>query len=152
MAAGGDDVLGRIVQSINEHDLDRLVGCFAVDVHSETPAHPARSFVGRDQVRRNWAQIFGAVQDIQATVVDSTSDGNVVWSELVFRGHRPDGGVHLMRGVTIQTVASGEVTNVRFYMEPVDAGPLGPDAAVTRIVGRPSDADPLATSTSGMSR
>lgn len=152
MVAGGDDVLARIVQSINEHDLDRLVGCFALDVHSETPAHPARNFVGRDQVRRNWAQIFGAVQDIQAAVVDSTIDRNVVWSELEFRGHRPDGGVHVMRGITILTVASGEVADVRFYMEPVDEASLGPDAAIARLVGRPSGADTLATSTSGKSR
>jgi ketosteroid isomerase-like protein len=132
-------VTSRIVEAIGAHDLDRLVACFAVDVHSETPAHPGRDFVGRDQVRRNWTQIFGAVPDIEADVIRATSDGSTEWTELEFHGHRRDGSPHRMRGVTVNTVAAGLVTAVRFYLEPVDDAALDADAAVARIVGAAID-------------
>ena len=48
-------VLTRLVAAINDHDLDALEACFTVDYVNHTPAHPARGFVGRDQVARNWA-------------------------------------------------------------------------------------------------
>ena len=128
-------VTSRIVEAIGTHDLDRLVACFAVDVQSETPAHPARGFVGRDQVRRNWAQIFGAVPDIEAVVVRAAVDGSIEWTELEFHGHRRDGTPHRMRGVTVNTITDGLVTAVRFYLEPVDDAALDADAAVARIVG-----------------
>ena len=127
-------VTDRIVQAIDAHDLDGLAACFAVDVSSETPAHPSRDFIGRDQVRRNWSRIFEAVPDIEAHVVRLVVDGTTEWTELEFRGHRRDGGSHRMRGVTVNTVAAGVVTNVRFYVEPVDDAPIGADAAVERIL------------------
>ena len=58
------EVIDRLIQATNEHDLEGIVGCFAADYRNETPAHPARGFVGRDQVRRNWTQILAAVPDI----------------------------------------------------------------------------------------
>lgn len=51
----------RLVHATNDHDIDALVACFAEDYENETPVHPARSFRGRDQVRRNWEQIFAFV-------------------------------------------------------------------------------------------
>src|SRR4051812_40894700 len=47
-------LVDRLVQATNDHDLDGLVACFAADYENATPAHPARSFRGREQVRRNW--------------------------------------------------------------------------------------------------
>lgn len=128
-------VLERIIRAVNDHDIDGLVDCFADDVRSETPAHPARSFVGREQVRRNWTQIFAAVRDIQATVIRMTASSGLVWAELEFSGHRPDGSPHLMRGVTINGIDAGRVAFLRFYMEPVDTAGVGADAAVREIVG-----------------
>lgn len=39
-------------------------------------AHPERGFTGRDQVRRNWEQIFAAVPDVTAEVVRIAVDGD----------------------------------------------------------------------------
>jgi ketosteroid isomerase-like protein len=131
----GAGVMEAVVAAVNRHDLDSLVDCFAEDVRSATPAHPARSFVGREQVRRNWGQIFAAIRDVEAEIVSSTTTGDRVWAELRFRGHRPDGASWLMRGVTINDVRAGRVAAVQFYMEPVDVEGAGPDASVGRIVG-----------------
>jgi hypothetical protein len=63
----------------------------------------------------------------------------VVWSEWEHRGTRPDGTTHLMRGVIIFTVGDGVITSARFFLEPVDEGDTGVDAAVLRQV-RPGSA------------
>jgi hypothetical protein len=63
----------RLRQATNDHDLDALAGCFAVDYRNETPAHPERGFAGRDQVRKNWAQIFAAVPDVRAEVLSTAA-------------------------------------------------------------------------------
>ena len=51
----------RVSAAANSHDIDRVVGCFTEDYRNETPVHPSRGFVGREQVRRNWTRIFAAV-------------------------------------------------------------------------------------------
>ena len=78
LGAGPAAMVQRLRQATNDHDLDALAGCFAVDYRNETPAHPERSFVGRDQVRTNWAQIFAAVPDVRAEVLRCAEDGATV--------------------------------------------------------------------------
>jgi ketosteroid isomerase-like protein len=124
----------RLRRATNAHDLDALVGCFAPDFRNDTPAHPARSFAGRDQVRRNWSQIFAAVPDLTASVT-WTADQQTVWSEWEMRGTRRDGTAHLMRGVVIFGVQDGLAGWARFYLEQVETGGDDADAAVRRTVG-----------------
>jgi len=124
----------RLRQSVDDHDLDAMVDCFATDYVNETPAHPGRGFTGRDQVRINWQRIFAGVPDIAAEVIRLTVDDDVIWSEWEMRGTRPDGAPHLMRGVIIFGVADKQFGWARFYLEPVDAGDGGVDAAVGKIV------------------
>jgi ketosteroid isomerase-like protein len=137
----GIEVLGGLIEAVNRHDLDALVGQFADDVRSDTPAHPARSFVGNDQVRGNWAQILGAIADLRATVVASAivpgeaAGGEAVWAELAFDGHRPDGAPWRMRGVTVNQVVDGRITKVHFYMEPLDEATVDVGASIRGSVG-----------------
>ena len=112
--------LERLRQAINTHDLDSMIDCFADDYRNETPAHPARDFVGAEQVRQNWTQIFGGVPDIEATLVRSSAAGDTAWAEWEFAGTRRDGAAHLMRGVTVMGLRGGRAQWARFYMEPVD--------------------------------
>ena len=134
--SSGLAVAARLHDAVNRHDLDRLVGCFAPNFVNETPAHPARSFRGRDQVRRNWAQIFSAVPNLEADMVASASQDDSVWTEWEMRGTRLDGAPHLMRGVSIFKVAGDEFTSVRFYLEPVEQAGAGIDAAVRSVLRR----------------
>ena len=127
-------VLARLERAANAHDVNTLVACFALDYRNDTPAHPERSFTGREQVRRNWEQIFAAIPDITATVLRSAVNGDEAWSEWEHRGTRRDGSAHVMRGVVIFGVANGLLTWARFYLEPVQEGSENIDAAVRRQV------------------
>jgi ketosteroid isomerase-like protein len=130
----GLEVVGRLRDAMNEHDLEALVDVFDPDFVSETPAHPQRTFRGADQVRRNWGQIFAAVPDLRAELLDAVVEGDTVWSEWDWHGTRRDGSAHRMRGVTIQRVRDSRAVSVRFYMEPVDEGGPAAAEAVQRIM------------------
>ncbi len=117
--ASASELIDRLIQATNAHDLESIVRCFAADYRNETPAHPERGFVGRDQVRRNWTHILAAVPDVTATVLRVAVDGDTVWTEQEHRGTRPDGRAHLMRGVVIFGITDGAITWARFYLEPV---------------------------------
>jgi ketosteroid isomerase-like protein len=134
--SSGLAVAVRLRDATNLHDLEALARCFAPDFENETPAHPARSFRGRDQVRKNWAQIFAGVPDIETEIVDSASSGDTVWIEWEMRGTRLDGARHLMRGVSVFKVGDDVFTSVRFYLEPVEQGGVGIDGAVQSGLGR----------------
>jgi ketosteroid isomerase-like protein len=124
-----------VQQAINAHDLEALAACFHVDYDSTFPAHPERAFKGQAQMRKNWEQIFAAVPDITSALLQSATVGKTVWAEWEWRGTRRDGAPFVMRGVTIQEVCDGEITSVRMYMEPVQAGgPVG-DAALRQALG-----------------
>jgi hypothetical protein len=53
----GGSVSERLRQAMNAHDLEAHVACFREDYRSEQPAHPARTFTGREQVRENWSKL-----------------------------------------------------------------------------------------------
>ncbi len=128
--SGPVDLVRRLQRAVNDHDLDALVACFGTVYRNETPAHPSRGFSGRDQVRRNWQQIFAAVPDVTAEVLRCSVDGDTVWTEWEHRGTRADGSAHLMRGVVILGVTRSVATWARFYLEPVQDDGTAVDVAV----------------------
>jgi ketosteroid isomerase-like protein len=130
-------VIDRLVAATNAHDLEALINCFAPDYLNETPAHPARGFGGRDQVRRNWTAIFAAVPDITAKVIDTSVAGNRIWTEWEMNGTRRDGKPHAMAGVIIFGVVDEQIISARFYLEPVDSSSGDVNAAVRQQVGAP---------------
>jgi ketosteroid isomerase-like protein len=132
------EMVDRLRRAVDEHDLDALVACFDDDFVNETPAHPDRSFRGREQVRANWTRIFAAVPDLTAAVMRSSVDGDTVWTEWEHRGTRRDGSAHLMRGVVIFGVRDDKATWSRFYMEPVQEGGGGVHEAIRDQVERAS--------------
>ena len=131
------DIVDRLVQATNDHDLDAIVECFATDYVNETPAHPQRGFHGREQVRRNWTAILGGVPDITARVIAAALDGNRVWTEWEMSGTRRDGAPHAMAGVVIFGVYGDRIASARFYLEPVEASGGDVDVAIDRLIVRP---------------
>jgi ketosteroid isomerase-like protein len=129
------DWIEQLRQAVDRHDLEAVVACFAEGYRNETPAHPGRGFVGREQVRENWARIFAGLPDITATVTATAVDGHDLWSEWELAGHSPDGVLRRQRGVIVFRVEDGQATAGRFYLEPVDAGDDGVAAAVGRFAG-----------------
>ena len=131
----GKTLLQRLAAVTNGHDLDALVACFAPEYRNEAPAHPAQSFTGRDQVRRNWEHFFAVMPDLTATVLRSACDGDVAWSEWEMSGTRRDGTVHQVAGVVVFGVDGDEFTWARFYLEPVQAGGADAGQALRQRIG-----------------
>ena len=129
------EFLTRLVEATNDHDIEGIVACFSEEYVNVTPCHPARGFTGREQVRRNWTAILGAVPDLVAEVGDFVEAGDGIWSEWEMRGTRRDGVPHIMRGVLVFTVRNGLATHLRFFLEPVDDAPIDADRAVAGLTG-----------------
>lgn len=132
-------IVDRLVNALNDHDLEGMLACFSTSYVNDTPAHPARGFVGRDQVRRNWAQIFAGVPDVRAVVSRMSVDQETVWSEWELTGSRGDCTPFLMRGVVIFRIPGRTIAAATFYLEPVEHLTGAAEHAVQRIVrGTPS--------------
>lgn len=125
----------RLVRATNTHDLEALVDCFAPDYVNVAPAHPARGFVGNEQVHRNWEQIFAAVPDIQVEVVAAAYEGSVAWTQWDMRGTRHDGSPHQMAGVVVFDIIDGLARKATFFLEPVEvAADSASDAVREQVV------------------
>jgi ketosteroid isomerase-like protein len=129
-------LIDRLVRATNDHDVEGVAACFAPEYENETPVHPARSFRGRAQVRKNWVQIFAAVPDVRAEVIACVTDGDEAWTEWEMSGTRGDGSAHQMRGVIVFRVGDDLVQSARFYLEPVDPATATVDDAVAEQVVR----------------
>ncbi|MDQ2959743.1 MAG: nuclear transport factor 2 family protein [Candidatus Dormibacteraeota bacterium] len=130
------EMVDRLVRATNAHDIEALVGCFATDYANQTPLHPARNFSGRDQVRKNWEQIFGFIPDLHAEVLHQVVDNDTAWTEWEMQGTRRDGTAHHMRGVVVFGVRDGLAQWAHFYLEPVDENAGTADEAVRAQVVR----------------
>jgi hypothetical protein len=131
-------VVQQLVDAVNDRDLASLVACFSADYSNTTPAHPQRGFRGRDQVRRNWTQIFAEVPDVRASVSRTVTDGPTVWTEWRMSGNRrSDATVFAMVGVIIYEVTDGLIESAALYLEPVEHTTGDVDAAIRSVVGRP---------------
>ncbi|WP_216897815.1 nuclear transport factor 2 family protein [Nocardia alni] len=113
-------VIDRLADAISTQDIEALVACFAPTFSMEWPAHPARSFNGPDQVRRNWEGLFKAYPTIQATIATRVQSGNEIWGEWEFRSEVHDGARFWQRGVIIVNLEEGLIRRSRFYMEPAE--------------------------------
>lgn len=112
---------GRLLEAINEHDLDEFAQTFAIDYHSEQPAHPGRAFIGRETARDHWANFFALIPDFRAEVLRFVCDGDSEWAEWRWYGTQTDGTPFEARGIIVVGVAEGSIAWGRLYMEPVES-------------------------------
>lgn len=134
--------IDRLLRATNAHDVDGIVACFSESYALESPIHPARSFRGRDQVRRNWSQILSAVTDLRARLVAFARDGQTVWTEWEMVGTRGDGGTHCMRGVFVFHVDEDLIANGRMFLEPVDASGADANDGLRQVLAPAGGAPP----------
>jgi ketosteroid isomerase-like protein len=116
------EVLERQLQALNAHDLDALADTFHEDLRSEDFVHPSQSFVGRDQVVRNWQLVISQVPDLKAELLGSAVDGDTVWSEWRMYGTHRGGKMFDVCGVTVSRVRDGRIAASRRYLAPVEQG------------------------------
>jgi ketosteroid isomerase-like protein len=130
------DPIERLVSATNDHDVAAVVACFRDDYVNETPAHPMRGFKGREQVRRNWEQIFAGVPDLRADLLAFAVHEHSVWTEWELRGTRRDGTQHRMAGVIVFGLDGDAIASARFFLEPVEVASGTVDDAVRAEVVR----------------
>src|SRR4051812_38475971 len=128
-------MLEGLLAALNAHELDAFVACFDERYESEQPAHPARAFSGREQVRKNWGALFEQIADLHAELLGSAVEGEAVWAEMRWTGTKADGAPLDERGVTILGIPDGLIAWGRLYMEEVEAGGAGIDETVDRMAG-----------------
>jgi hypothetical protein len=119
----------RLTAAFNAHDIDACVALFAPDYDSAQPAHPDRAFVGNEQVRKNWSEIFAGVPDFRAELLKASADGDTLWTEWHWRGTGLE-----MAGVIVFGVRDGLIEWARLYVEPIEHG-AGIEAAVREMSG-----------------
>ncbi|WP_343993393.1 nuclear transport factor 2 family protein [Terrabacter terrae] len=142
-------VLDRLITATNAHDIDGLVDCFAQDYTLTDPVHPARSFTGSAQVRRNWTTMFDAVPDIRLNVQERAVTDKGFWLEAAQEGTGRDDRRLEMRTVFIAVVAGGQITSARMYAAPVEQGGPGIDAVFAAIAGKLRSASDAVDGTGG---
>ena len=111
-------VFNRLIQAVNNHNLEALVEIFSPDYISEQPFHPERYFTGRAGVRKNWSYFFATIPDIQIDILDEAVISDTVWAELHYHGIQTDGKAYSVRGVTISRIQSDQIKWMRLYIEP----------------------------------
>ena len=127
--------IDRLIAAVNAHDLDALSVLFHPDYESRQPAHPGRAFVGRSQMRANWAAMFDGVPDVRAELSRMVQDGDTTWCEWTWSGTRTDDLPFEMRGVTLFRISGGVIVAGSLYMEAVEAEPVDIAGAVEGLSG-----------------
>lgn len=127
-------IVEQLQAALRSRSADNLAALMAEDYDSSQPAHPDRSFVGREQVRTNWSAIFAGVPDFTADVLSAGSDGDTVWSEWAWHGTHADGSRLETAGVMVLGLRDGLIAWARLYIEDVEVGD-GIEAVVRHIAG-----------------
>lgn len=129
------EVIDRLTAAMNDHDLDAMVALFHADYDSRQPAHPARAFVGRVQVRANWEAMFAGVPDLHAELLRSVQDGETTWCEWAWSGARTDAQPFEVRGVALFQIRDDLIVAGTLYMEDVETEEIGIEEAVEDLSG-----------------
>ena len=127
------EVVERLHQAMNRHDLEAFLDCFDPDYRSEQPVHPNRGFGGREQVQKNWSALFEGIPDFHAELVATATEGDTLWSEWRWTGTRADEEPLDMRGVTVFGIENGRIVSGRLYMEEVEDAGGDIDETVRRL-------------------
>jgi ketosteroid isomerase-like protein len=127
------EVVERLHDAMNRHDLEAFLASFDPDYRSQQPVHPNRGFGGREQVEKNWSALFKGIPDFHAELLGTAVEGDMVWSEWHWTGTRANEAPLEMRGVTLFEIENGRIVSGRLYMEEVEEGGENIDEAVRRM-------------------
>lgn len=126
----------RLGRAMNAHDLEAHVSCFTEDYRSEQPAHPGRTFTGREQVRKNWSGLFESIPDFRAEILRLAVADDTEWAEWHWLGTKEDGSPLEERGVTIVGIRDGRIAWGRLYLEEIEQEGADIEETVRRMAGR----------------
>ena len=132
----GGAVSERLRQAMNAHDLEAHLACMHDDYRSEQPAHPARAFTGRQQVRENWSKLYESIPDFRAELLRLAVVGDEEWAEWIWQGTKADGPPLEERGVTIVGIRDGRIAWGRLYLEETEREGADITETVRRMAGQ----------------
>lgn len=132
----GGAVSERLRQAMNTHDLEAHLAYMQDDYRSEQPAHPARAFTGREQVRENWSTLYESMPDFRAELLRLAVVGDEEWAEWIWQGTKADGTPLEERGVTIFGIRDGRIAWGRLYLEETEREGADITETVRRMAGR----------------
>jgi ketosteroid isomerase-like protein len=134
-------VVDRFVRSINEHDLEAIVSCFAPDYNDVEPAHPTRQISGGGaEVRKQWGTVLDSLPDFRTEVERVVVEGETAWIEHDWSGTRTDGTRLHLRGVNIFGIRDAQFAWGHIYMETVEEDGIDIEERVRRM----AEGDPAA--------
>ena len=128
-------VIERLTAAQNAHDLEGMVACFHEDYLSEQPVHPARTFQGVDQVRKNWSMLLQSIPDLHSELLRLAVGGDTVFVEVHWTGTKLDGTPLEERGVIVMGIRDDRISWGRLYVDEVEREGADIDAVVRRMAG-----------------
>jgi ketosteroid isomerase-like protein len=126
----------RLARAMNAHDLEAHLSCFDENYRSDQPVHPARAFTGREQVRRNWSELFESIPDFRAEILRLAVVDETEWVEWHWQGTKADGSPLEERGVTIMGIRNDRIAWGRLYLEEIQEEGEDIQETVRRMAGR----------------
>lgn len=137
-------VIREWVKAVNNHDVEAIAACFAVDYHDVEPAHPTRKITGgREDVRKNFGMILQSIPDLRLELLRVAADADTAWSELDLSGTRRDGSREHLRGVNIFGIGGGQIAWGRVYLESVEEHGIDMGERIRRIAEGNSPKAPM---------
>jgi len=128
-------VIDGLTAAQNAHDLEAMLAYLHDDYRSEQPVHPARSFRGVDQVRKNWGTVLESIPDFHGEVIRTAVDGETVFAEVHWTGTKADGSPLDERGVLIFGLRDDRIAWGRLYVTEVERESAGIDEVVRGMAG-----------------
>jgi ketosteroid isomerase-like protein len=112
-----------ILDAFNAHDLDRVMAFFAEDCSLDMPRGPepwGQRYVGKAAVRQGLETRFKGLPDVRYTDDRHWASGNMLVSEWLLTGTRPDGTKVKVRGCDHYEFREGKVIRKDSYWKIVD--------------------------------
>ena len=106
------DVLARMLDGFNRHDVDAIMALFAEDCVFESPRGPdpwGGRFEGRDAVAEGFAARFTGIPDVSYESHGDFVSGDRGASEWTLRGTTADGQALEVRGCDLWTFRGDEI-------------------------------------------
>lgn len=117
------DVLERMLDGFNRHDLDAIMSLFADDCVFESPRGPdpwGRRFAGKDAVREGLGTRFAGIPDISYEGHGHFVSGERGASEWTLRGTTVEGRILEIRGCDLWTFRGDELIRKDSYWKIVE--------------------------------
>ena len=117
------DILKKLLDAFNRHDLDAIMEHFAEDAILDMPRGPepwGQRFVGHAQVREGLAGRFKGLPDVHYGNARDFVSGNMAFSEWTVTGTRPTGERVEARGTDHWEFRDGKVVRKDSYWKMVE--------------------------------